>query len=356
MIYGLKKDIDREIKQYLSHIRKKYKLHLVSDLLFSGIEDFLKREGKRIRSTLMIISYLGYTKKRKIRKSLLLRSAVSLEFLHAFLLAHDDIIDRSSLRRGKPALHKYYEINAGALTGSEIGNNLALVAGDIIFAFAIDSFLAVEEDPLRKEKGIRRLIDSTIWTGAGEFIDVIGESRDLHEMKLKDVFSIYTLKTARYTFEGPLLIGAELAGAGKKELERLSGLGITLGRAFQIADDLLDIFLTSKETGKPALSDLAESKKTLLVLKTYENLRKKDQKTFHRLFNKKKKTKSELLCLKRFIKDSDAPEYCMKNAKTLLKKSSRIIAALKIRKRYKEGLNGVVSNLGSKIELIESRI
>ena len=104
--------------------------------------------------------------------------------------------------------------------------------------------------------------------GGGEYIDVVSSITPIDKVSKQDIYMTYILKTAKYTFEYPMVIGARLAGVPKKELEKLSHLGILLGEAFQIQDDMLDIFFTSKEIGKSALSDLEEAKKTLLLWKS----------------------------------------------------------------------------------------
>jgi len=284
MLDKFKRDIDKEIGVFLKYAEKKYGLHRVSPLLYRGIKDFLERDGKRIRSVLFMISYYGYVRGKGCSRKDILRSALSLELLHDFLLAHDDVIDRSAMRRGRPALHKLYNEWLKVPEDSALGEGLSVVAGDIVYAWAIDALVSVKANSARKEKALSAFIRSTVSTGLGEFIDVVRSNKNIGKITEADVMEIYTLKTAKYTFEGPMLIAATLAGAGKVELAKISKLGITLGNAFQILDDLLDLFLSSKEIGKPVLSDLAESKKTLLVWKAYDNLKKSDKKTFKHLF------------------------------------------------------------------------
>ena len=84
-------------------------------------------------------------------------------------------------------------------------------------------------------------------------------------MKLSDILKIYDLKSAQYTFSYPLVLGAALAGAGDSEINRLFEYGVQAGRAFQIKDDILDMFGKEKNTGKPGWTDIKEAKKTILL-------------------------------------------------------------------------------------------
>jgi len=352
----LKRDIDREIKVFLAEADKKYGLNKISPLLFSGIKDFLMRPGKRIRPILFILAYEGYSKKSSISPRELIRASLSIELLHDFLLIHDDIIDRSELRRGRPAMHKFFGHKLGVSPTSGIGEGLGIVAGDIIYALAMEAFLASDETLRRKEKALKELIAATVFTGVGEFIDITGGSKSIDLISRKEIFDIYTLKTAKYTFEGPMRIGAALAGAKDSELNKLSKLGIILGRAFQILDDMLDIFMTSKNTGKPILSDLSESKKTLLAREAYHRLDSASGRIFKRLFTKINKTKRDLERLKKLIKNTDAPEYCLATIYGLLEEAGSVINGLGIKKRQKDTIAGLVKDLHAKTKTVERSI
>ena len=352
----LKKDIDREIKVFLADIDKKYGLRRISPLLSYGINDFLMRPGKRIRPILFILAYEGYSGKSNIPRRELIRTSLSIEFLHDFLLIHDDIIDRSELRRGRLALHKLFDQKLGISSAAGIGSGLGIVAGDIVYAFAIESFLACGETPMKKEKALKELIGTTILTGTGEFIDITGGLKSIDRISRKEIFDIYALKTAKYTFEGPMRIGAALAGAKTPELNKLSRLGGILGRAFQVLDDMLDIFMSSKNTGKPVLSDLSELKKTLLVREAYHRLDKASARIFKRLFEKKKKTKHDLERLKKMITGTEAPRYCLNMVNALLDEAGKAISKLKMKKEQKRAIASLVEDLRTKTGEVEQSV
>ena len=352
MLKKLKKDIDNSLKSFLWDISAELGLQAASGLLYGGIRDFLHRSGKRIRPILFLISYQGYTKKKGFSYEKLLRCSLSLELLHDFLLAHDDVIDKSALRRGKPALHRLFNMKLGVSGKDELGSNLGIVAGDIIFTMAIDALLSFSEDPSRKEQALKIFIRTAAATGIGEFIDVVNNVKKIEKITKKEVFLTYTLKTAKYTFEGPLLIGAVLAGADKEETQKLSRLGIILGQAFQIQDDLLDTFSSSEKIGKPVLSDLNESKKTLLVWKTYKTLAKKDKKLLKHLLEKRGKTYRDLLEFRKLIKRAGADRYCQKKAASLLLEADSICSGLRMRKKHKTALNQFIEDFRSKTETL----
>ncbi len=329
----------------LSEARKTHGFGRFSPILFAGIEDFATRGGKKIRPLLFLISYLGYTKKSGGAGTGLYRSALAIELLHDFLLVHDDVIDRSALRRGKPTLHRIYNSELGGKGAGAIGPDLAIVAGDIIFALAVETLMSINEHPSRKELALREFTKAAALTGAGEFIDVVNGRMDIDRITRKDVFMTYDLKTARYTFICPLVMGALLGGAGGTETKKLSELGLLLGRAFQILDDLLDMFSSRKALGKPTLSDLGESKKTLLVWEAYRRLAPKDRKTLKYFLKKEKKTYADLIKFRKLIIASGSPEYCEGMVEQLLEKADAVIDGLKMKNRQKTLLKELLAEL-----------
>ncbi len=335
MIEQIKKQINLSLESFLEKIRHEYKFHLVNPILFKSIEDFTLREGKRIRPLLLILSYKGYCPKGKQLSTSFYNAATCIEFLHNFMLIHDDIIDRSNLRRGKPTLHRLLEKAAKTKEQEKLGYDLSIIAGDIVYALAIDAFLSIQEAPGRKEQALKYFIQTAAFTAMGEFIDILHGVEKIHKIKEKDVFLNYTLKTARYTFECPLVIGAILAGAQKKDIQNLSQLGILIGQAFQIQDDILGIFDSEKNIGKSILSDIAESKKTILVCHAYHKLPSRKRKNFMRYFTKPKKSYADLVAIRKIFLESESLHYSLAAIKSRLDKSQEILHKLKMNIIYR---------------------
>ncbi len=151
-------------------------------------------------------------------------------------------------------------------------------------------------------------------------------------------------------------MGAILAGASSNEISSLSRLGISLGQAFQIQDDLLDIFSSSKKIGKPVLSDLNESKKTLLLWRTYNKLPQKEKRELKRLLDKKKKSYADLLKFRKMIKTVGAGEYCIEIADYLLSDASSTLESLRMNKKYKTSLKNVMELWFDKTREIKTSI
>ena len=334
MIEQIKKKIDVSLDSFLKKIQRKYKLHLVNPILFESIKDFTLREGKRIRPLLLILSYKGYSPRTRKLSAAFYNASTCIEFLHNFMLIHDDIIDRSSLRRGKPSLHKMLSKAAKTREQDKLGYDLSIIAGDIVYALAIDAFLSIKEDPGRKERALKYFVQTAAFTAMGEFIDILHSVQKIDQISEKDILLNYTLKTARYTFDCPLVVGAILAGAAPSDINKLSRLGIMIGQAFQIQDDIIGIYDSQKNIGKSILSDLLESKKTILVHHAYTRLPPKEKKIFMHYFSKSEKSYPDLLAVRKIFLRSNSLHYSLREIKWRLKKSEALMNQLKMKTYY----------------------
>ena len=225
--------------------------------LYKPAAYILESGGKRLRPLLVLFS----AKAAGGKFSKTYNAAVAVELLHNFSLVHDDIMDNADKRRGRPTIHKKYDLCTAILVG--------------------DSLLSVAYEFLLKDAGIKAAeILKSFTHGLIEVCE--GQSMD-KDFELKKIVTIedYILmidkKTAAMA-EMCCNIGALIAGASGKEVKALSAYGKNIGIAFQIQDDLLDISANESEFGKFVGGDLIEGKKTFLFLKALEKARGKDKK------------------------------------------------------------------------------
>ncbi|MDD5347965.1 MAG: polyprenyl synthetase family protein [Candidatus Omnitrophica bacterium] len=334
---GIKNTIEKELRAYSRRLDSGYRLTSLSPLLASRLKEFILRPGKRLRPSLFVLGYKAYARRPAPG---LYRSALSFELLHDFMLIHDDIIDRSPLRRGKPSLHAMFERHFRPVRGVKAsGADFALVCGDILYALAMEAFVSVKEKTARKEAALRKFIRAALFTGCGEFVELELASRPLERIREEEIYRVYDLKTAYYTFAYPLSVGATLAGAGRREADKIFEYGVCLGRAFQILDDILGMFATEKAIGKSVLTDLQESKKTLLVWYAYNRLSKRRKKDLLALLNKKKIGARDLTAMRLLLVDSGALDFARGRIQLLTKKAARLNAALDISNSHKRLLD-----------------
>jgi geranylgeranyl diphosphate synthase type I len=211
---------------------------------------------------------------RQTTATAVVTAAAALEVFHAAALVHDDIMDRSDTRRGRPAAHRRFErlhAEGGWIgDGAAYGTNSALLMGDLLLSLSdsvFDEALALLEPGrarlVRQEFHAMRL-DVT----AGQYLDIHEETAwptvDEADLLLR-AQRVIVFKSARYSVEAPLAIGGLIAGADPRQLEGLRAFGLPLGVAYQLRDDLLGVFGDPELTGKPAGDDLREGKRTVLV-------------------------------------------------------------------------------------------
>jgi geranylgeranyl diphosphate synthase type I len=196
-----------------------------------------------------------------------LHAVAALELIQACALVHDDLIDDSLLRRGRPTVHAVWTARhreRGWIGSSErLGAAVAILVGDVALAWADDMLRAAGLDApaLARATPVWESMRTELLTG--QFLDVVGHATDLSTPE--GVLRISRYKTAAYTIERPLHLGAALADADDDVVAAYRGFGTDLGIAFQLRDDLLGVFGDPAVTGKPAGDDLREGKRTLLV-------------------------------------------------------------------------------------------
>ncbi len=342
MITRIKNNIDKRLKDILIKKENKYKIKDICPNLYYAIYDFCTRKGKRIRPILFIITYKGYLPRRQRLHPSIYNAACSIELLHAFMLVHDDIIDNSKLRRGSPTMHILLKNIAKTKRGIDLGKNLAIIAGDIIYAMSVDAFLSIKEDNTRKQKALQYFTQTAALTAVGEFIDTVTSEFSLDKIKEKDILLNYTLKTARYTFISPMVTAAILAGATQEEIKKLNNVGLAIGQAFQIQDDIIGVFGSSKDIGKSVISDIEERKKTLLVFNAYTQLNKEGKKLFSRYFNKPHKTSKEIALIKNIFIETGSLKLCLQEIEKKTTKALKEIDKLKIEKRFIKEISNII--------------
>ena len=335
MFDKIKNSIDKSLKSYCASFSRAHKLERISPLIGSLIREFIARPGKRVRPMLFCASYLGYAKKQAPG---LYTSCLSIELLHDFMLIHDDIIDKSDTRRGKPSMHAMLNSRLKGKNCKFSGQDLAIVIGDILYAMSIHAFLAIEEKPERKEKALKRFIDAALFTGSGEFIELIYGATSLEKVTREDIYKVYDYKTACYTFACPLSIGAILGGASESDVRDLFDYGIYLGRAFQIKDDLIGIFSDEKEIGKSNLTDIQEAKKTLLIWAAYKNPGPGHRKKIKQILGKEQVDSRDLKAIRAVIIASGAADYARKETAAFTRKAELLLDRCAMRPAVKKEL------------------
>lgn len=233
--------------------------------------------GKRLRAAFF---YWGYRAAGGDDSDALVRAATSMEMFQAAALIHDDVMDDSDTRRGRPAVHRrlaaLHAEQGWAGDPDRFGLAGAVLTGDLCLTWT-DELYATSGLPagqLEQGRPVFDLMRSQLM--GGQFLDVLesalGWDGASTQERVERARHVARVKSARYTVEHPLLIGAACAGAGPALQRSLSAYGLSLGEAFQQRDDVLGVYGDPQTTGKPAGDDLREGKRTVLVAYTLDRL------------------------------------------------------------------------------------
>ena len=219
--------------------------------LYEPIDYTLRLGGKRIRPTLLVAAcalFGGDTGRVE-------DAALGIETFHNFTLLHDDLMDRSPLRRGEPTVYRKW------------GGNRAILSGDTMYALAWRYFL---RQPAARLREILQCFDETaIEVCEGQQKDMNFETLDIEGVSIDDYMDMIRQKTA-VLIAGALKIGALYADAPDCEVEKLYRFGIDMGVAFQLQDDLLDGYGDTAVFGKKTGQDIRDNKKSYLPLKALQ--------------------------------------------------------------------------------------
>ena len=220
------------------------------------IQAFISSGGKRLRPLLLVTAYQAFGGEDY---EAALSLAAAQEMLHAALLVHDDIIDRQTVRRGQPNVAGRYQ---DIYKDDHLAMGAALLAGDLCISAA---YQLLNSAGLQGSVGaeVSQLFGRSIHEVAGgQLIDMESAVR---QYTTEDALRVAQFKTASYSFEGPLVIGAVAAGASEQTVATLRQFARHVGIAFQLVDDLLGMFGEDADIGKSSLADLREGKQTVLV-------------------------------------------------------------------------------------------
>jgi geranylgeranyl diphosphate synthase type I len=285
----------------------------------------LLRGGKRFRALFCYWGWESVTNRDggddDSRRALasVVDAASALEVFHAAALVHDDIIDNSDTRRGSPSAHRSYETlhrtEGWRGDAAEFGRSGALLLGDLLLGWS-DELL---------DRGLRGLANADIAASArrefnrmrtevtyGQYLDVL-EERSWHTRAEADLLSrahrVIVYKSAKYSVEAPLAIGAAIGGASLGQLSALRDFGLPLGIAYQLRDDLLGVFGDPEVTGKPSGDDLREGKRTVLIALARAKLPGNSARLLDELLGDPELSEHQVQVLQASIRESGAVDH-----------------------------------------------
>lgn len=264
---SIKQAVDLQLTEFYQHkINQAAGLDASYRQLLREMATFVGRGGKRLRPYLLVQGFRAAGGKEL---ALLWPVAAAIELYHNFALIHDDIMDRDQYRYGGPNITGRYERRLRPRLGQAAAwtaQSVALLAGDLNLSFAYEQIASSQFAESIKLAVIGRLNQSLFELAAGQLLDITVAARQ--PISLTRYMKISQAKTASYSLETPLQIGGLLAGASSSQLAGWTDFATATGTAFQLTDDMLNIFGAPRQIGKPRFSDIREGKATALLYYT----------------------------------------------------------------------------------------
>ncbi len=262
--------IDEVLRDYLTRQRRDLlAIDPELSLLCDTVETLVLRGGKRLRP---LFGYWAYRAAGGVDRDEVLAALAALELVQASALIHDDVMDDSDTRRGEPAAHRRFAgvhgDNGWSGDPDAFGAASAILLGDLCLAWSDELLHGCGLDAASVDRA--RPVFDAMRTEliVGQYLDVLTQATG--ETSVQRATKVARYKSAKYTVERPMLLGAALAAAGPEIHAAYSAFGVPLGEAFQLRDDVLGVFGDPARTGKPAGDDLREGKRTYLVAAAYE--------------------------------------------------------------------------------------
>ncbi|HJM29132.1 MAG: polyprenyl synthetase family protein [Acidimicrobiales bacterium] len=280
------------------------------DAPFDALQSLIFSGGKRIRPAFFHWAHVGAGGDGS--SDIAIDAGAAIEMLHAFALAHDDVMDHSSSRRGEPSIWKHFSDlhyeNDWAGNAKEFGEAVAILVGDLAHVIAdklirnVSPTVSSIWDELRLEVNIGQYLD--VLSGARRTFDHAGARR------------ILEYKTGRYSVQRPLHLGVAIAGRHDEFEDFYTDFGRPVGVAFQLRDDLLGVFGDEETTGKPVGDDLREGKPTSLVAAAYAQANELQTKVLH-LIGNQDLTRDDVEKIQQVIIDTGADQVIESEIKEL---------------------------------------
>ena len=308
-----------EYIKFFDDYLKKELIYNKPESLYEPVKYILESGGKRLRPLITLYISELFNGKRTVA----LPAAAALEIFHNFTLAHDDIMDNSSIRRGKKTINAKWDDNTGILSGDV----MLIISYEILNQYEDSKYILFS----KKLTEISRLVCE------GQQADIDFSSKN--DITENEYFEMIKNKTA-VLIACSFFFGGIAAETNTSNTDLLYKIGLNLGIAFQLEDDLLDCFGVQEKFGKKIGGDILEKKKTLLYLFTYSKLESEKKLEFENIFNSNEIEESQKInSIKSFYETSGALEYLKNKVRVYFNEAEILIDKLELDNDTKKKLN-----------------
>lgn len=286
--------------------------------LYEPIKYVLSLGGKRIRPVLMLLTYNMY----KDDPESILMQATALETYHNYTLLHDDLMDNADMRRGNVTVHKKWNPNT------------AILSGDSMLVVAYQRMSACPEEKLKRVLDI--FTETALEIGEGQQYDMDFEQRT--DVTEEDYIEMIRLKTS-VLLACAMKIGAILADAPQEDADNLYKFGEQIGLAFQLQDDLLDVYGDPKIFGKNIGGDITSNKKTYMLINAYNRANERQKAELNRWVSAKEFNRKEKInAVTQLYNEIGIRELCQEKIELYFAESRKYLDKVALPAERKENL------------------
>lgn len=316
-----------------SYLDEKISLYSKGDFgITPEIIEFIKRytlgEKTHPRPTLVLV---GYSSSKNNITMDIIKTSIFTTFITKYLAIHDDIIDRDKFKNGEPTIH----IQAKKFNGAKkMGNDLAILAGDFLWSWAIDIILNSPYSQDKKIYAIQLITKINEFTNVGQIMDLDFVMRDPEQIQVNTIWNMYINKAAFYCYALPLTVGAVLGGLPNKIVYQLQEFAKIVGAASQLRDDLEGVFGDEKITGKSNLVDLRMGIKSVLIIKTFELANDKERKLLKNYVGNPNLTQKQANLIREISTKVGARQFCEQMLIEKGKEATNILKKIKYQINY----------------------
>jgi geranylgeranyl pyrophosphate synthase len=332
--------IEEKLKDYFVEIKERaLDYHPFMAKVYSDLEAFVLRKGKRLASYSTLLTYQGYAGEVD---SSILNVCIGIELYRHCILVHDDLVDRDNLRRGERTLHKVFVEDHD----DRFGEGTAIFVGNIAYALATQAIIDSGFSPEKVAKLLLLLSKGYEEVNESQILDLLFEYKDVDV----DEWRIMASKRAASLFKVTMLIGAVLGGASESNQQILEEAAVNIGYSFDIQDDIIDTFAQEKEYGRLPCKDIASGKKPLHVVYTLNSADRERAKTLRNFIGKKNLSQKDIDVIRALIEESGALDAAKKISREHAEKAKVLIYKTSLSDNAKEFFNSFISYMEQSLD------
>jgi len=331
--------IDEELRNFFTEAKNAAKTyHHFIEKVYSNMEEFMLRKGKRLASCSTLLTYKGYT--GDIDKQIL-RVCVGIELYRHSILVHDDFIDKDDFRRGGKTFHRMFSEN----DDERLGYGTAVFTGDMMYSSALGSIMNSGFAQEKLDRILSMLLEGYRNVNESQILDLLFEYKEPNV----DEWYVMASRRAASLFKTTILVGAILGNAPETDLQLLREAATHMGYSFDIQDDIIDTFASLEQYGRPPGRDLALGKKPLHVIYTLKLADRDGLNTLMNLTGKEYISLEGLELVKKVVRGSGGLKAAKEKSRSHAEKAKALIAQTGLRGETKEFFASLVTYIGESL-------